>query len=78
VAQRAISNTAQGALESRALRHSLRAVHCLRIIEIPREICMTASITERIDQVTKIPPHYLKAELPAPRSVKIEISPRCN
>lgn len=39
---------------------------------------MTASITERIDQVTKIPPHYLKAELPAPRSVKIEISPRCN
>ena len=39
---------------------------------------MTASITEQIDQVTKIPPHYLKAELPAPRSVKIEISPRCN
>jgi len=39
---------------------------------------MTASITERIDRVTKIPPHYLKAELPAPRSVKIEISPRCN
>jgi len=39
---------------------------------------MTASITERIDRVTKIPPHYLMAELPAPRSVKIEISPRCN
>jgi MoaA/NifB/PqqE/SkfB family radical SAM enzyme len=39
---------------------------------------MTASITERIDQVTKIPLQYLMAELPAPRSVKIEISPRCN
>ena len=39
---------------------------------------MTASITERIDNITKIPPHYLKAELPAPKSVKIEISPRCN
>jgi len=35
-------------------------------------------ITERIDAVTKIPPAYLKAECPAPRSVKIEISPRCN
>ena len=37
-----------------------------------------ATITERIDNVTKIPPAYLKAELPAPKSVKIEISPRCN
>jgi MoaA/NifB/PqqE/SkfB family radical SAM enzyme len=37
-----------------------------------------ALITERIDNVTKIPPAYLKAELPAPKSVKIEISPRCN
>jgi MoaA/NifB/PqqE/SkfB family radical SAM enzyme len=35
-------------------------------------------ITDRIDNVTKIPPAYLKAELPAPKSVKIEISPRCN
>ena len=35
-------------------------------------------ITDRIDAVTKIPPEYLKAALPAPKSVKIEISPRCN
>ncbi len=37
-----------------------------------------ASITDRIDNVTKIPREYLKSVLPAPRSVKIEISPRCN
>ena len=37
-----------------------------------------ASITERIDNVTKIPPQYRHAKLPAPKSVKIEISPRCN
>ena len=36
------------------------------------------SITERIDNITRIPPEYLKAVLPAPKSVKIEISPRCN
>ena len=36
------------------------------------------TITERIDNVTKIPPQFLKAAPPAPRSVKIEISPRCN
>jgi len=36
------------------------------------------TITERIDNVTRIPPAYQKAELPAPKSVKIEISPRCN
>ena len=37
-----------------------------------------ATITDRIDNVTRIPQEYLKAEPPAPRSVKIEISPRCN
>ncbi len=36
------------------------------------------SITDRIDNTTKIPPQYLKAVLPAPKSVKLEISPRCN
>ncbi len=36
------------------------------------------TITDRIDNVTKIPPAYLHAKLPAPKSVKIEISPRCN
>ena len=36
------------------------------------------SITDRIDNVTRIPPAYLHADLPAPKSVKIEISPRCN
>ena len=36
------------------------------------------SITSRIDHITKIPPAYMAAKLPAPKSVKIEISPRCN
>lgn len=36
------------------------------------------TITDRIDDTTRIPPEYLKAAPPAPRSVKIEISPRCN
>lgn len=35
-------------------------------------------ITERIDSITRIPPTHLHANLPAPKSVKIEISPRCN
>ncbi|MBI4986405.1 MAG: radical SAM protein [Rhodocyclales bacterium] len=35
-------------------------------------------ITDRIDAVTKIPPEFMKAVCPAPKSVKIEISPRCN
>lgn len=35
-------------------------------------------ITDRIDAVTRIPPAYMHAVLPAPKSVKIEISPRCN
>lgn len=37
-----------------------------------------AAITDRIDNITRIPPDYRKAVLPAPKSVKIEISPRCN
>ncbi len=36
------------------------------------------TITERIDNITRIPPDYLHATPPAPKSVKIEISPRCN
>jgi len=36
------------------------------------------TITGRIDATTRIPPAYLKAAPPAPRSVKIEVSPRCN
>lgn len=39
---------------------------------------MTKTITDRIDSITLIPPAYLQAAPPAPRSVKIEISPRCN
>lgn len=35
-------------------------------------------ITERIDAITKIPPEYLHAKLPAPKSVKIEITANCN
>ena len=37
-----------------------------------------ANITDRIDEVTKIPAKYMHAKLPGPKSVKIEISPRCN
>jgi len=36
------------------------------------------TITDRIDATTRIPTPYLKAAPPAPRSVKIEVSPRCN
>ncbi|MEW5862532.1 MAG: radical SAM protein [Pseudomonadota bacterium] len=36
------------------------------------------SITDRIDHITRIPPERMQAVLPAPCSVKIEISPRCN
>lgn len=35
-------------------------------------------ITTRIDAITRIPEAYRHATLPAPKSVKIEISPRCN
>ena len=35
-------------------------------------------ITDRIDSITRIPLEYMKAAPPAPKSVKIEISPRCN
>lgn len=35
-------------------------------------------ITQRIDAITKIPLAYQNEVLPAPKSVKIEISPRCN
>ena len=35
-------------------------------------------ITERIDNTTRIAPAYLDAAPPAPKSVKIEVSPRCN
>jgi MoaA/NifB/PqqE/SkfB family radical SAM enzyme len=37
-----------------------------------------STITERIDSTTRIPPAWLKPAPPAPKSVKIEISPRCN
>ncbi len=39
---------------------------------------MKTTITDRIDSITRIPAAYLKASPPAPKSVKIEISPRCN
>jgi len=39
---------------------------------------MTTTITGRIDNITRIPPEYLVANPPPPKSVKIEISPRCN
>lgn len=36
------------------------------------------TITARIDNVTRIPIEFLRPDPPAPRSVKIELSPRCN
>jgi MoaA/NifB/PqqE/SkfB family radical SAM enzyme len=39
---------------------------------------MAATITNRIDAITRIPLDRRCAVLPAPKSVKIEISPRCN
>lgn len=36
------------------------------------------TITGRIDSITRIPENRLDVRPPAPRSVKIEISPRCN
>ncbi|HYC35562.1 MAG TPA: radical SAM protein [Usitatibacter sp.] len=38
----------------------------------------TFTITNRIDNVTRIPPRYRSATLPAPRSVKIELTSQCN
>lgn len=35
-------------------------------------------ITERIDNITRLDDKYRHATLPAPKSVKIELSPRCN
>lgn len=35
-------------------------------------------ITERIDAITRIAPQYLAATLPAPKSVKIEVTNKCN
>src|SRR5678816_1467701 len=37
-----------------------------------------ATITDRIDNTTRIPASHLQPAPPAPKSVKIEISPRCN
>lgn len=36
------------------------------------------TITQKIDAITSIPSEYRHAHLPAPKSVKIEVSPRCN
>ena len=38
----------------------------------------TFTITSRIDAITRIPGRYLAAHLPAPRSVKIELTSQCN
>lgn len=35
-------------------------------------------ITDKIDAITKIPEKYMAARLPAPRSVKIELTSQCN
>ena len=39
---------------------------------------MANRITENIDRITRISATHLGMDIPAPRSVKIEISPRCN
>ena len=35
-------------------------------------------ITDRIDAITRIDPAHLGASIPAPKSVKIELTGRCN
>lgn len=37
-----------------------------------------ATITEKIDNITKVPKEYMSARLPAPKSVKIELTADCN
>lgn len=37
-----------------------------------------AKITERVDAITRIPPEYRSATPPCPRSVKIELTARCD
>ena len=36
------------------------------------------TITQRIDAITRIPPEYRALDLPPPKSVKIELTARCN
>lgn len=36
------------------------------------------SITKRIDAITNIPPEFLSEEIPAPKSVKVELTASCN
>jgi MoaA/NifB/PqqE/SkfB family radical SAM enzyme len=43
-----------------------------------RTIAAMETITRRIDAITLVPEERLRARLPAPKSVKIEVSPRCN
>lgn len=40
--------------------------------------CPQETITARIDNVTRIPIEFLRPGPPAPKAVKIELSPRCN
>ena len=39
---------------------------------------MSTKITDQIDRITRISAQYMGVHIPAPRSVKIEVSPRCN
>ena len=39
---------------------------------------VVALITDKIDNITHIPPEYLRPDPPCPRSVKIELTGRCN
>lgn len=67
-------------------RHGVRGMHRVRCRSggragstvIEKDLQTMAAITERIDSVTRIPEDHLRAAPPAPKSVKIEISPRCN
>ena len=45
---------------------------------LSRSRTRTLTITSRIDAVTGIPERYLSDRLPAPRSVKIELTSQCN
>ena len=57
---------------------SLADANCLWFTSLPRKVTDMATITDRIDNTTRIPASHLLPAPPAPKSVKIEVSPRCN
>jgi len=46
--------------------------------QLPNPVTHAHKITQRIDNITRIPIAYQQATLPAPKSVKIELTSQCN